>query len=108
MIPAGPTYVLHSEPVMPIIEDKKKRKEIIGLLTQAYWMEMETVMNFIACSINLDGVRAEEIKSSLQADIAAEMNHAQVLAKRSLSSSINPSAPSSIMSRTRSKPCPRP
>lgn len=82
MIPAGPTYVLPSEPVMPIIEDKKKRKEIIGLLTQAYWMEMETVMNYISNSVNLDGVRAEEIKKSLAADITAEIAHAQQFAKR--------------------------
>jgi len=48
----------------------------------AYWLEMETVMNFLANSINLDGVRAEEIKKSLAADIQAEMMHAQILAKR--------------------------
>lgn len=39
-------------------------------------------MNFLANSINLDGVRAEEIKKSLAADIQAEMMHAQILAKR--------------------------
>lgn len=44
--------------------------------------EMETVMNYIANSINLDGVRAEEIKASLQADIQAELLHAQTIAKR--------------------------
>ena len=48
---------------MPIIRDENKRKEIVDLLTQAYWMEIETVQSYIANSINLDGVRAEEIKS---------------------------------------------
>jgi bacterioferritin len=59
-----------------------KRKKIAKELTVAYWMEIETVMNYIANSINLDGVRAEEIKKSLAADIAEELGHAQTLAKR--------------------------
>jgi bacterioferritin len=67
---------------MPIIEDAAKREEIIGLLTQAYWMEIETVMNYIANSNNLDGVRAEEIKKSLAADVTAEIGHAQQFARR--------------------------
>lgn len=58
------------------------KKEIVKELTKSYWMEIETVMNYIANSINLDGVRAEEIKKSLQADITEEITHAQTLAKR--------------------------
>ncbi len=57
-------------------------QKIIEELAVAYWMELETVMNYIANSINLDGVRAEEIKKSLDADIQAELGHAQLLAKR--------------------------
>jgi bacterioferritin len=75
-------YFSIQESKVEVMSDQEKRDTIIAELCVAYWMEMETVMNFIACSINLDGVRAEEIKSSLQADIVAEMNHAQVLAKR--------------------------
>ena len=67
---------------MPIIRDEAKRKEIVDLLTQAYWMELETVQNYIANSVNLDGVRAEEIKKSLAADVADEIGHAQQFAKR--------------------------
>jgi bacterioferritin len=67
---------------MPIIRDEAKRKEIIDLLTRAYWMEIETVQNYIANSVNLDGVRAEEIKKSLAADITDEVGHAQQFAKR--------------------------
>jgi bacterioferritin len=67
---------------MPIIRDEAKRNEIIALLTQAYWMEVETVMSYIANSNNPDGVRAEEIKESLQEDIADEVKHAQLFAAR--------------------------
>ncbi len=60
----------------------EKRAEIIRLLEQAYNMELETVTNYLANSVNLDGVRAEEIKKSLGADIAEELGHAQQLAQR--------------------------
>ena len=40
----------------------EKKKEIINNLIKSYWMEIETVINYISNSINLDGVRAEEIK----------------------------------------------
>lgn len=59
-----------------------RNQEIIDELQVAYWMEMETVMNFLSNSINLDGVRAEEIKKSLDADIIEELNHARSLASR--------------------------
>ena len=58
------------------------REETIGLLQQAYCMELETVMNYLANGINLDGVRAEEIKKSLLADVQGEIGHAQSLANR--------------------------
>ena len=67
---------------MPIIRDEAKRREIIDLLTRAYWMEIETVQNYIANSVNLDGVRAEEIKKSLAADVTDEVGHAQQFARR--------------------------
>ncbi|MHC4080234.1 MAG: ferritin-like domain-containing protein [Planctomycetota bacterium] len=56
--------------------------EIVASLTKAYWMEIETVQNYIANSTNLDGVRAEEIKTSLAADVTEEISHAQNFAKR--------------------------
>lgn len=58
------------------------QRQIIEELKVAYWMELETVMNYIANSTNLDGVRAEEIKKSLAADVAEELVHAQTLARR--------------------------
>ena len=45
-----------------IVNDQEKNQAIITELTKAYWMELETVINYLANSINLDGVRAEEIK----------------------------------------------
>ncbi|REJ66809.1 MAG: rubrerythrin [Planctomycetota bacterium] len=56
--------------------------ETLALLQTAYSMELETVVNYLANSINLDGVRAEEIKKSLAADITEEIGHAQQLGQR--------------------------
>ncbi len=56
--------------------------EVVSLLTTAYCMELETVMNYLANSVNLDGVRAEEIKKSLAADITEELSHATMLGQR--------------------------
>lgn len=58
------------------------RQQTIDMLREAYNMELETVTNYLANSINLDGVRAEEIKKSLAADIPAELAHAQQLGQR--------------------------
>lgn len=57
-------------------------EEVIDMLKEAYAMELETVMNYLANSTNLDGVRAEEIKKSLSADINEELLHAQQLGQR--------------------------
>jgi bacterioferritin len=58
------------------------KAEVIEMLQVAYSMELETVMNYLANSINLDGVRAEEIKKSLAADITEELGHATQLGNR--------------------------
>src|SRR4051794_16313756 len=63
-------------------ENTEKREEIIGLLTKSYWMEIETVMSYIANSANPDGVRAQEIIESLREDIQEELGHAQQFATR--------------------------
>jgi bacterioferritin len=59
-----------------------KRDEIIELLKTAYFMELETVMSYVTNSINPDGVRAQEIKESLEEDIQEELGHAQQFAER--------------------------
>lgn len=55
---------------------------VIKMLTTSYSMELETVMNYLANSINLDGIRAEEIKKSLVAEVTDELGHAQQLGDR--------------------------
>lgn len=62
--------------------DQAKRDEIIEELTKVYWMELEATINYLAISVDLDGIRAEEIKKSLAADIQTEISHAQDLASR--------------------------
>ena len=59
-----------------------RRDAIIKELTRAYWLELEATINYLAISVDLDGIRAEEIKKSLAADIQTEITHAQELAAR--------------------------
>jgi len=63
-------------------ENKKKREELIQLLIKAYWMEVETIVSYLANSINPDGVRAQEIVEELQKDIPTELAHAQQFGNR--------------------------
>ncbi len=63
-------------------DNTEKREEIVALLTRAYWMEIETVMSYIANSTNPDGVRAQEIIESLKEDVQEELGHAQQFAAR--------------------------
>lgn len=60
----------------------EKREHVVELLNKAYWMEIETVMSYLAASTNLDGVRAQEIKESLATDIEEELGHARLFAQR--------------------------
>jgi bacterioferritin len=63
-------------------ENTEKREEIVELLKKAYWMEIETVMSYIANSVNPDGVRAQEIIEALEEDIQEELGHARLFAER--------------------------
>jgi bacterioferritin len=63
-------------------ENSEAREQVIEMLKKAYWMEIETVMSYIANSTNPDGVRAQEIKESLAQDITEELGHAQEFAAR--------------------------
>jgi bacterioferritin len=67
-----------------ILSDERtdEREQILEMLTKAYWMEIETVMSYLANSVNPDGVRAQEIKESLEEDIQEELGHAQRFAER--------------------------
>ena len=63
-------------------ENTADREKLVEMLENAYWMEIETVMSYVANSVNPDGVRAQEIKQSLAADITEELGHAQQFAAR--------------------------
>jgi bacterioferritin len=63
-------------------EMAEKREAIVDLLKAAYFMELETVMNYVTNSINPDGVRAQEVKESVEEDIQEELGHAQQIAAR--------------------------
>jgi bacterioferritin len=73
--PVGTTDILAEE-------NTEKREQVVEMLKKAYWMEIETVMSYIANSVNPDGVRAQEIKESLEEDIQEELSHAQQFAER--------------------------
>ncbi|MGH2828198.1 MAG: ferritin-like domain-containing protein, partial [Actinomycetota bacterium] len=63
-------------------EHNEKREKLLQMLERAYWMEIETVMSYMANSINPDGVRAQEIIESLKADVQEELGHAQKFGER--------------------------
>ena len=56
--------------------------EILAALKTAYNMEVETIVNYLSISLDLDGVRADFIKQALAADIQGELNHARQLGNR--------------------------
>src|SRR5215831_15133344 len=58
------------------------KDQIISALRKSYCMEVETVVNYLANSLHLEGVRAEAIKAALAADIQEELTHAQQLGNR--------------------------
>lgn len=60
----------------------KSNQDIIRELAVAYAMELETVQNYIANSVHLDGVRSDVIKKALAADVTTEIMHARQLAQR--------------------------
>jgi bacterioferritin len=60
----------------------EQRRQIIEMLTKAYWMEIETVISYITNSTNPDGLRAQEVIESLQQDVQEELAHAQQFATR--------------------------
>jgi bacterioferritin len=58
------------------------KQHIVQMLQKAYRMEVETVLNYLANSIYLDGMQAEEIKRALSADVTEELGHARRLGQR--------------------------
>ena len=67
---------------MPTTSASKRNQQSVEMLQKAYMMELETVANYLANSVHLDGVQAEEIKKALGADVTEELAHATQLARR--------------------------
>ena len=59
-----------------------KTKEIIAELKRSYAIELETLQNYLAHSVNLEGAEAELIRKSLEEEINLKLKHARRLAKR--------------------------
>ncbi len=78
------TQAPETTPRQGILSDEMSddRAQLIEFLIKGYWMEMETVMSYVTNSINPDGVRAQEIKESLEEDIQEELGHARQFAER--------------------------
>ncbi len=58
------------------------KEQIVASLRKAYNMELETIVNYLANSLDLEGVRADFIKQALATDIQGELTHAQQLGNR--------------------------
>jgi bacterioferritin len=59
-----------------------KTNEIVTELKRSYAIELETMQNYLANSIDLEGANAEPIRKSLDDEIALKLKHARRLAKR--------------------------
>lgn len=63
-------------------QSTESKQQTIQMLQKAYRMELETVMNYLANSVYLDGMSAEEVKRALSSDVTEELGHARRLAQR--------------------------
>ena len=59
-----------------------KPNTLIPLLKRAYAAELETIQNYLANSVWLDGLGAQEVAETLAEDVTDELGHAQELAQR--------------------------
>ncbi|HWF73000.1 MAG TPA: ferritin-like domain-containing protein [Solirubrobacteraceae bacterium] len=63
-------------------QDEDQQRAILELLTRAYWMEIETVMNYIAASIGQDGGGGLAVRTALKEGVEEEVEHARALGRR--------------------------
>lgn len=59
-----------------------KTKEIVTELKRSYAIELETMQNYLANSIDLEGTEAELVRKALEEEITLKLRHARRLAKR--------------------------
>jgi bacterioferritin len=81
-MPAPPRSVRSASEGILADANAERREELVEMLKKAYWMEIETVMNYVAHSINPDGIRAQEVRESLEEDVQEELAHAQQFGNR--------------------------
>jgi bacterioferritin len=55
---------------------------VLELLTRAYWMEIETVMNYIAATMSTVGARNLALTTALTEGVEEEVAHARALGRR--------------------------
>jgi bacterioferritin len=63
-------------------EGEDGRRAIVALLTQAYWMEIETVRSYLAASISHDGGPGQAVREALAKGVEEEVRHARTLGRR--------------------------
>lgn len=59
-----------------------KTESVMELLKTAYAAELETMQNYLANAVWLDGLQAQEIAKALGDDVVVELGHARRLAHR--------------------------
>ena len=59
-----------------------KNEEVINALCHAFEMEVEKIENYLAASVNLDGLRALSLRVVLEREVEEELQHARKLADR--------------------------
>ena len=59
-----------------------EQRAIVELLTRAYWMEIETVMHYIAASTNQEGACGVAVSAALTRGAEEEVEHARRLGRR--------------------------
>lgn len=80
---APPTEEIGKEVGQPDVQTENGGKEqMIKELLAQYNSEIETSMNYLAISQNLQGLRAEIVREALAADVDVEMGHAKKIAAR--------------------------
>lgn len=58
------------------------REQILESLRRAYGREVETVVNYLANSLHLEGPRADLLKQALAAEVQSKLTHATQLGTR--------------------------
>ena len=59
-----------------------KARDVVNGLKKSYAMALESVQNYLANSIHLEGPAADRVKKMLENAVASELQHARRLARR--------------------------